>query len=140
MALAPLHALDERPRDRRHVLFADDDPGMRAIVLINLEAEGFEVTAVEDGDQALQEVDRLHPDLIVLDVMMPGRDGFDVLQRLKACPETAAIPVVLLTAKATDADVWEGWRSGADYYMTKPFKPEELAHFAHYIMGTGEIC
>ena len=92
-----------------------------------------------DGDRALQEVERLRPDLIVLDVMMPGQDGFTVLQALKARPETATIPVVLLTAKATDADIWEGWRSGADYYMTKPFKPEELAHFAHHILGTGEM-
>ena len=117
------------------MLFADDDPGMRAIVSINLEAEGFEVTTVQDGDEALREIERLHPDLVVLDVMMPGHDGFAVLERLKGSPETALIPVVLLTAKATDADVWEGWRSGADYYMTKPFKPEELASFAHHILG-----
>ncbi|HWS48107.1 MAG TPA: response regulator [Acidimicrobiia bacterium] len=139
MALAPVHAQSEQSRGGLHVLFADDDPGMRAIVMINLEAEGFEVTVVEDGDRALQEVERLRPDLIVLDVMMPGQDGFTVLQALKARPETATIPVVLLTAKATDADIWEGWRSGADYYMTKPFKPEELAHFAHHILGTGEM-
>ena len=121
------------------MLFADDDPGMRAIVSINLEAEGFEVTTVEDGDEALREIERVHPDLIVLDVMMPGYDGFAVLDRLKGNPETAAIPVVLLTAKATDADVWEGWRSGADYYMTKPFKPEELADFAHHILDGGGL-
>ena len=139
MAFASPHAVHELTRGGRRVLFADDDPGMRAIVSINLEAEGFEVTVVEDGDRALQEVERLRPDLIVLDVMMPGQDGFTVLQALKARPETATIPVVLLTAKATDADIWEGWRSGADYYMTKPFKPEELAHFAHHILGTGEM-
>ena len=139
MALAPLSLPPTVRRGGRRVLFADDDAGMRAIVLLNLAAEGFEVTAVEDGEDALREAERLLPDLIVLDVMMPGRDGFDVLRTLKAHPETAAIPVVLLTAKATDSDVWEGWKSGADYYMTKPFNPEDLARFAHHVLGFGDI-
>ncbi len=137
MALAPLYTPPELRRAGRHILFADDDPGMRTIVALNLEAEGFEVTVVEDGDAALIEAERLLPDLIVLDVMMPGRDGFDVLRRLKARPEMSEIPVVLLTAKATDADVWEGWKSGADYYMTKPFNPEELTRFAQHLLGWG---
>jgi DNA-binding response OmpR family regulator len=138
MALAPVHQIRPTRPGGRRVLFADDDPGMRAIVYINLEAEGFDVTVVDDGEAALTEVDRSLPDLIVLDVMMPGRDGFDVLEQLKARPRTAEIPVVLLTAKAADADVWEGWKSGADYYMTKPFDPGELARFAHQVLGTGE--
>ncbi len=136
MALAPLPLNPATgPRGRR-IIFADDDPGMRAIVLINLEAEGFDVTVVDDGDAALNEIERLLPDLVVLDVMMPGRDGFSVLRALKAREQTAAIPVVLLTAKAADSDIWEGWKSGADYYMTKPFDPGELARFAHNILGT----
>jgi DNA-binding response OmpR family regulator len=138
MALAPLLQLPRTSPGGRKVLFADDDPGMRALVLINLEAEGFDVTVVDDGVTALTEIERVPPDLIVLDVMMPGRDGFEVLEHLKARPRTAHIPVVLLTAKASDADVWEGWRSGADYYMTKPFDPGELARFAHNVLGTGE--
>jgi DNA-binding response OmpR family regulator len=112
---------------------------MRAIVLLNLQAEGFEVTAVEDGEDALREAERLLPDLIVLDVMMPGRDGFAVLRALKASPDTAVIPVVMLTAKATDSDVWEGWKSGADYYMTKPFNPEDLVRFAQHVLGFGDL-
>jgi DNA-binding response OmpR family regulator len=139
MAIAPLSLPPAVHRGGRRVLFADDDAGMRAIVMLNLQAEGFEVTAVEDGDDALREAERLLPDLIVLDVMMPGRDGFEVLRMLKAAPETAAIPVVLLTAKATDSDVWEGWKSGADYYLTKPFNPEDLARFANHVLGFGDI-
>jgi DNA-binding response OmpR family regulator len=127
MALAPLSLPPELHRGGRRVLFADDDAGMRAIVLLNLQAEGFEVTAVEDGENALLEAERLLPDLI------------EVLRALKAQPATAVIPVVLLTAKATDADVWEGWKSGADYYMTKPFNPEDLARFAHHALGFGGI-
>jgi DNA-binding response OmpR family regulator len=137
MALAPVRFETAHRSRGRRILFADDDPGMRAIVSINLEAEGFEVTVVDDGDAALSEIERLLPDLVVLDVMMPGRDGFEVLQELKSRPATAAIPVVLLTAKAADADVWEGWKSGADYYMTKPFDPGELARFAHHILRPG---
>jgi DNA-binding response OmpR family regulator len=139
MALAPLSLPVPSNRGGRRVLFADDDAGMRAIVLMNLQAEGFEVTAVDDGDEALREAERLLPDLIVLDVMMPGRDGFEVLRTLKNAPATAAIPVVMLTAKATDADVWEGWKSGADYYMTKPFNPEDLARFARHVLGFGDL-
>jgi DNA-binding response OmpR family regulator len=123
-----------------HVLFADDDPGMRAIVTMNLNSDGFEVTAVEDGDTALSAAEHLYPDLIVLDVMMPGRDGLEGLRSLKSHPDTATTPVVLLTAKATERDVQDGWEAGADFYMTKPFKPEDLAHLAHQVFGTGEMC
>lgn len=137
MALAPVRLQPELRGKGRRVLFADDDPGMRAIVLMNLEAEGFEVTVVRDGEAALEEIERTLPDLIVLDVMMPGRDGYDVLRQLKDEPKTAGIPVVLLTAKAADTDVWEGWKSGADYYMTKPFDPDELARFAHHVLRPG---
>jgi two-component system, OmpR family, response regulator MtrA len=139
MAIAPLTVPPSVRRGGRRVLFADDDPGMRAIVALNLQAEGFEVTTVEDGEEALLEAERLRPDLIVLDVMMPGRDGFEVLRELKENEGTAAIPVVMLTAKATDSDVWEGWKSGADYYMTKPFNPEDLARFANHVLGFGDI-
>ena len=133
-ALSPFAACR---RPDAHILFADDDPGMRALVVMNLEAEGFEVTTAEDGDSALDEVERLLPNLVVLDVMMPGRDGLEVLQKMRGRPTVAGIPVVLLTAKANDADVWEGWKAGADYYMTKPFNPEDLIRFAHNILGTG---
>jgi len=136
MTSTPLSEISTRRSRDVRILFADDDPGMRALVVINLEAEGFAVTTACDGNTALEEVERVHPDLIVLDVMMPGRDGLEVLEELRNSPAAAGIPVVLLTAKATDADVWEGWKAGADYYMTKPFKPEELANFAHNLLGT----
>src|SRR5690349_20226251 len=126
MAIAPCQFDVRTGGGGRRIFFADDDPGMRAIVLMNLEAEGFDVTVVRDGEAALAAIETTLPDLIVLDVMMPGRDGYDVLRQLKDDPRTAGVPVVLLTAKAADSDVWEGWKSGADYYMTKPFDPDEL--------------
>jgi DNA-binding response OmpR family regulator len=138
MTPTPLSEISTRRSRDTRILFADDDPGMRAIVVINLEAEGFAVTTVEDGNSALEEAERLLPDLIVLDVMMPGRDGLAVLQELRRSPTASGIPVVLLTAKVTDADVWDGWKAGADYYMTKPFKPEDLANLAHNLLGTSK--
>jgi DNA-binding response OmpR family regulator len=124
-----------QPSEAR-ILFVDDDPGMRTLVTMNLESEGFLVSTADDGDAGLEAVERLHPDLVLLDVMMPGRDGIEVLTEMRARPDVESIPVVLLTAKATDADVWQGWSAGADYYMTKPFKPEDLVSVAHHILGT----
>jgi DNA-binding response OmpR family regulator len=71
--------------------------------------------------------------ILVADVMMPGRDGLGAVEVLKANPLTKGIPVVLLTAKATDDDVWQGWQAGADYYLTKPFDVDELMHFIDHL-------
>ena len=126
---------DGTARQTARVLYAEDDPAMRTLFRMNLEAEGFDVHIVEDGDAAFQAAHDLMPDLIVLDIMMPGRDGYTVLRELKDDPLTAHIPVVLLTAKATDDDVWEGWQSGADYYITKPFNVDEFVHFFDYFFS-----
>lgn len=136
MTHATLPAFSTRRRGKARILFVDDDPGMRTLVTMNLESEGFLVSTAEDGDSGLEAVERLHPDLVLLDVMMPGRDGIEVLTEIRARTDVENIPVVLLTAKATDADVWQGWSAGADYYMTKPFKPEDLLSVAHHILGT----
>ncbi|HEV7887010.1 MAG TPA: response regulator [Acidimicrobiales bacterium] len=116
------------------ILVADDDQHIRELLTLNLEAEGFDVVAAADGEQAWELVRTCLPDLVVLDVMMPERDGLDVLGSLKSHPRTKDIPVVLLTAKATDAEVWEGWRAGADYYITKPFNLDELLHFVELLL------
>lgn len=113
---------------------ADDDPDILHLLTLNLQAEGYEVVQAMNGDEAWTLARNAVPDLIVLDVMMPERDGLDVLACLKANPRTKDIPVVLLTAKATDAEVWEGWRAGADYYITKPFILDELLHFIDHVV------
>lgn len=118
----------------RRVLVADDDPDIRQLLSFNLTAEGFHVLAACDGDEAWMLARNAAPDLIVLDVMMPERDGLDVLASLKAHPRTRDVPVVLLTAKASDADVWDGWRAGADYYMTKPFNLDEFLRFVDCLL------
>ncbi len=126
---------DGAQRRAGRILYAEDEPGMRTLFEMNLGAEGFDVHIVEDGDAAVAAAHELLPDLIVLDIMMPGRDGYTVLRELKDDPRTQHIPVVLLTAKATDEDVWEGWQSGADYYITKPFNVEEFVHFFDYFFS-----
>lgn len=114
---------------RGRVLVADDDDDVRRLLVANLELEGYDVSDCDNGDDARDMARTIAPDVIVLDVMMPRRDGFDVLAALKSNPATRGIPVVLLSAKAGDDDVWQGWRAGADYYVTKPFNLDELLRF-----------
>jgi DNA-binding response OmpR family regulator len=119
----------------RRVLVADDEAPIRQLLELNLRAEGLDVVCCEDGDVAYEALRTALPDLIILDVMMPGRDGLTLLRTLRSDPLTAEVPVVLLTAKATDAEVWEGWTAGADYYITKPFDLDEILTFIRYLDG-----
>jgi DNA-binding response OmpR family regulator len=114
------------------ILLADDDEDILRLLRFNLTAEGFDVVSATNGEEAIHLARTACPDLVVLDVMMPEMDGLEVLAALKAHPRTCQIPVVLLTAKATDAEVWQGWRAGADYYITKPFDLDELLRFVDY--------
>lgn len=116
-----------------HILIVDDDPDIRMLLTMNLEMSGYRVTEAENGLQAAEMARTLLPDLIVLDLMMPGIDGLRVLEGLKAAAATRDIPVVMLTAKASDHDVWAGWQAGVDYYMTKPFDPDHLLQFIEYL-------
>ncbi len=108
------------------ILVADDDPLLRALIEHKLAASGHEVLIAGDGAEALDVAARERPDIIVLDAMMPVRDGFDVLRSLKADPALKATPVVMLTARRREDDVVGALRLGAADYMTKPFMPEEL--------------
>lgn len=117
-------------------LYVDDDPCVRDLVSFNLEAEGIVVHAFESARDIEEAVRRLQPDLIMLDVMMPGRDGYSVLRSLKGCDDTRSIPVVLLSAKASDAEIWDGWQAGADYYLTKPFRVDQLVEYLHVMVAS----
>ena len=125
----------EVSEETQTILVVDDDDDIRAVVCHNLEVDGFRVLSAAGGDEAMEILDRDTPHLVILDVMMPVRDGYDVLAELRSRPETADLPVVLLTAKRAESDIWEGWSSGADYYMTKPFEVGELLRFVHYVFG-----
>ncbi len=116
------------------ILAVDDERNIARLVQVNLERQGHQVTVAYDGEEALQKVAQEKFDLIVCDVMMPRKDGFQVLNELKANPATADIPVIMLTAKAQDADVFRGWSSGVDCYLTKPFNPQELVNFVQRVL------
>lgn len=122
----------------KKILAVDDEKHIVRLVQVNLERHGYTVITAYDGKDALEKVHSEHPDLIVLDVMMPYMDGFEVLQNLKKDQNTRDIPVIMLTAKAQDADVFKGWQSGADCYLTKPFNPMELIMFVKRIFKSLE--
>jgi len=117
------------------VLVADDDPDILELVELNFMLEGFDVLTAADGREAEAMARLKRPDVVVLDIMMPERDGLDVLTSLRADPSTRDIPVVLLTAKSTNAEVLEGWRAGAAGYTTKPFDPGELVRYVTQLLS-----
>lgn len=108
------------------ILISDDDEDIVRFVEVNLRLEGFEVATAFDGEQALQQAYEINPDLILLDVMMPKIDGFEVCQRLRSDGRTKNISIIMLTAKSLSADKVVGLTAGADDYMIKPFDPIEL--------------
>ena len=108
------------------VLVADDDADIRDLVQFKLTQSGFDVAAVGDGQTALEAVLADPPDLLVLDLMMPRLTGIEVCQALRSDDRTATVPVIMLTAKAQEADVTRGFGVGADDYVIKPFSPREL--------------
>jgi len=108
------------------VLVVDDESDITTILALALRRAGYQVSTAGDGLQALEVIAQELPDLVILDVMMPRLDGFDTLQRLRESAPTAAIPVILLTARAQGADRMKGLERGADDYVTKPFEPSEL--------------
>ena len=117
------------------VLVADDDEDILGLVSFRLERSGYEVAAAKDGEEALRLARELSPALVVLDVMMPRLDGYEVARRLREDEATRGIPVILLTALAQEADVARGFESGADDYLRKPFSPQELAARVQAVLG-----
>ena len=108
------------------VLVVDDDPVIQGLLRVNFEMEGYDVITADDGVDGLARARHEHPDVVILDVMMPRMDGLEVARALKGDPATAPIPVLLLSAKAQEADLRAGEASGADAYVTKPFDPLDL--------------
>ena len=109
------------------VLIADDEPNILISLEFLMKREGHQVFVARDGDEALAVIRRERPDLVLLDVMMPGKTGFDVCAAVRADESLAATKIVLLTAKGRDTDVAKGTALGADAYITKPFSTKELA-------------
>jgi len=108
------------------ILVVDDNESIRNVLQMNFEWIGYDVVAAGDGEEAVRVVESEHPDLIILDVMMPRRNGYQVCRQFKTDPRTAAIPVILLTAKSQEQDVYWGRDCGADDYITKPYNTPVL--------------
>jgi two-component system, OmpR family, alkaline phosphatase synthesis response regulator PhoP len=108
------------------ILAVDDEEDIRELVRYNLEKEGFEVSTAESGESALELIRSGRPDLVLLDLMLPGMDGFEVCRILKRNADTSAIPIVMLTAKGEESDIVTGLELGAEDYITKPFSPKVL--------------
>ncbi len=111
------------PGSRGRVLVVDDDPALAEMLTIVLRNEGFEPLVCATGDRALAEFREFRPDVVLLDLMLPGKDGIDVCREIRA---ESGVPIVMLTAKSDTVDVVVGLESGADDYVVKPFKPKEL--------------
>ncbi|MBB5967751.1 response regulator transcription factor [Planomonospora venezuelensis] len=109
------------------VLIVEDDLDIRDLTVFRLEQAGHEVRTAGDGMEALTALEQQRPDIVILDWMMPGLSGPEVCRRLRAMPGLEGVVVLMLTSKAQEADVEEGFRAGADDYMVKPFSPRELA-------------
>jgi two-component system phosphate regulon response regulator PhoB len=110
----------------RRILVVDDEPDITGLVAYHLAKAGYRVTTAQNGSEALSTARQEHPDLVVLDLMLPGLSGYEVLQELRRRPETSAVGVILLTARKDEPDRIKGLALGADDYVAKPFSPQEL--------------
>ena len=110
----------------KKILIADDEPNIVTALEFLLARGGYEVLIARDGDQALKTLESARPDLVLLDIMMPVKSGYEICKRIRERPEWAHIKVVMLSAKGRDAEVNKGMAMGADLYVTKPFSTREL--------------
>lgn len=131
--------MPETADTRALVLVADDDADIRELVAIRLTRAGYRVETVSDGLEAFARAVELRPDLVVLDVSMPGQDGFETSRQLRADPRTSHVPVVFLTARTREQDVATGYARGGDGYVTKPFEPQELLERVDALVRVGRM-
>jgi DNA-binding response OmpR family regulator len=120
----------------RKVLIVDDEPNIVTSLQFLMRKGGFETSVARDGDEALAEVERFRPDLVLLDVMMPRRDGYEVCQQLRANGWTD-LKIIMLTAKGRETEVSKGLGVGADAYVTKPFSTSDLLARVEQLLGAG---
>jgi CheY-like chemotaxis protein len=123
------------PAPSKQVLICDDDPVILRLLQVNLELEGYDVLMAGHGEEAVALANREHPDLVILDIMMPKLDGYQTCERLKANESTNGIPVVFLSAKAQQTDIDRGKEFGVADYLTKPFDPNDLIEVVQRLIG-----
>jgi two-component system alkaline phosphatase synthesis response regulator PhoP/two-component system response regulator VicR len=119
----------------KRILIVDDEEVIRKFLRINLLKWGYEVEEAADGVQALEQLGNEKYDLLISDVLMPNKNGWEVLKSVKSNPKTKDIPVIMLTAKNEDADMFKGYGLGANYYITKPFTKDQLLYGLKLMLG-----
>jgi CheY-like chemotaxis protein len=117
------------------ILVVDDNEDSLQIISRILQGNGFEVMVERSGKAALERAREKGPELIILDIMMPGMTGIEALEKLRSIPQTSQIPVILLTALSQDENLIQGYQTGADYYMTKPFTSKQLLYGVRLVLG-----
>ena len=121
---------------RRNILVVDDNVDLVRIAQALLKFQGYEVLTASGGAEALTQLAQSRPDLMILDIMMPGMNGLEVLKQIRENPGLARLPVILLSVKAQDEDILLGYRSGADYYLPKPSTLKQLLYAIEHVLGT----
>jgi len=119
----------------RKILIVDDEEVIRKFVKIHLVKLGYEVAEAADGEQAMEQLGKDDFDLLICDILMPKKDGWEVIREVKSNPKTKSIPVIVLTAKNEDSDMFKGYNLGANYYMTKPFTKAQLIYGLKLMLG-----
>ncbi|MEJ2578342.1 MAG: response regulator [Kineosporiaceae bacterium] len=120
------------------VLVVDDDAAIREFVADVLDLEGYDVRQAADGFAALAEIDRDRPDCVLLDVMMPGMSGHEVLAAIRDADGGPQLPVIVLTAAADEEQSWQAWSGGVDYFLAKPFETDQLLRFLEYLFAAAD--
>ena len=126
------------PHSKRKVLIADDEPNIVTALEFLLHRRGYDVQVATNGEEALAKVESYVPDVVLLDIMMPVKSGYEVCQRMRERPEWQHIKIVMLSAKGRDAEVSKGVSLGADLYITKPFSTQELIDTIDRFFDAGE--
>jgi DNA-binding response OmpR family regulator len=121
----------------KKILIVDDEPNIVISLEFLMKREGFQVVVAQDGEAALRMVETERPDLVLLDIMLPKRNGFEVCQQIRADPNLQSVKVIMLTAKGRDTEIAKGMALGADAYMTKPFSTRDLVEQVKSTLGTG---
>jgi CheY-like chemotaxis protein len=120
---------------RRKILIVDDEEVIRKFLKIHLTKLGYEVMEAMDGEQAIERLGKDDFDLLICDILMPKKDGWEVIKEVKSSPKTKDIPVIVLTAKNEDSDMFKGYDLGANYFMTKPFSKAQLLYGLQLMFG-----
>ncbi len=118
----------------KKILIVEDDQHIRKLLNILIRKEDIEIDEAVEGNEALTKLDSSSYDLVILDIMMPNVDGFSILKHLREKEATQTLPVIIVTAKTEDKDLMKGYSMGANYYITKPFEPQDLIHSIELIL------